>query len=168
MYIKFIRKLNFYWGLIGVILLAAICSLLLTLVKSEKYQVVIMDLIVELVGSSALFFGFYLLRFCFQKSKYPFITCEPWEVETPFLNKIAKYQWVWIILIPILLGTFIPLIWFFATFFTIDANMEIKAIRIGCLLGSLILTSSHNLIYIWVLNKKSKTMTQEFDFQNLQ
>lgn len=168
MHNKFIKKINLYWGLISIILVTTICSLVITMgPNTELGNILAVDAVIELISSVAFFWGFYLLRFLFKKTKYSFVTCDPYEVENHLLGFAANWKWFWTIFIPIFLAVLIPTIYFASVGAATEGNIFIGW-RVLLFFTIISLSSFNNLIYIFIVKREREKIYRELDTINIE
>lgn len=167
MYLKFVRLINFYWGLISTIIIGTVFVLLLTLVTDSGWNSVVLDVLVELSFAWGIFLGVYLIRLNFRKAKYPFLSHGEHDFHNSWLQATRDWTWFWLILIPCFFAILGPALWFFLTFWTLDVSNSLKIIR-GLIFGGLSsMMIINNLVYVGVLRHKQTKMQVDFSLQRL-
>ncbi|ATZ17533.1 hypothetical protein ELUMI_v1c08120 [Williamsoniiplasma luminosum] len=164
MNIKKRRLINFYWGLISLIVVFGIV-LVSILSKNSTSWSWKTDGAILVALDFAIFWAFYLIMTSFKKTKYPFLTAHPQDFERGWMQAIAWYKWLWIIVLPIIAAAIVPI------FYAISVAMTGMNVSTGQILVYIfvpILISINNIVYSIIITRSVKHLetTGEFELKN--
>ncbi|WP_338969910.1 hypothetical protein [Spiroplasma endosymbiont of Labia minor] len=164
MNIRFRRRLNFWWALISLLIVMSVFLIILFTINSNYNKMIWVDFIIEAGGGIGIFWTYYLIRFCFSKTRYPFVTADRNDFESKFGKLISEQMWFWLWFLPILLAIIIPVIYFLSVAmsfqFQLDKN-KIWRIVIFIIISLILITN--NISYLIVVRNKGQEITNNFD-----
>ncbi|PPE05736.1 hypothetical protein [Williamsoniiplasma lucivorax] len=163
MNIKTRRLINFYWGLITLIIVVGV-ALLGILAKSAKSWSWQTDVSILTALDFAIFWAFYLIMTSFKKTKYPYLTTHPQDFESHWMQALAWYKWLWIIVVPMMAAITIPLVYILTV---ATSGMVISVEQILVYVFIPIIVGANNIIYAIVLSRSHKHFAMgEFELKN--
>ncbi|WP_368486378.1 hypothetical protein [Spiroplasma sp. DGKH1] len=159
------RKISLLWTAILLVTTIIICAIFYAVAGQEKTsQMLWLDFLIEFGLAVGSFICCYSVPFCFNRSRYPFVTCQPDELYDSFLAKLSSYGWIWLFVFPFLLGITIPTV-YLVLLLTSSFNNETTSItsRLVIYFISIILILINNFVFINIIKKLQININNDFE-----